>query len=109
MAERQDIASEHQLQSLHVKQRQALNDAFAQLEGEKSVQSFNAFTFEEALQLQIDAIQGESTRIRPNELDRTEREYQNLSQAEEERKRGPPEIFLRKDETRDVNTPEEPE
>ena len=109
MADRQDTSTEHELQSLHVKQRQAINDAFAQLEGEKTVQSFNAFTLEEALDLQIERIEGESTRIRPNELDRTERVYQNLTTAAEELKKIPPEMFLSKDSSRDVNTPEVPE
>lgn len=107
MADRQDTAAEHQLQSLHVKQRQAINDAYAQLEGEKALQTFNAFTLEEALQLQVDSIEGESTRIRPNELDRTDRIYNNLTQAVEELKKVPPEMFLKKDPTRDVNPPEE--
>lgn len=87
----------------------ALNDAYAQLESEKAIQSFNAFTFEEALANQIERIEGESTKIRPNELDRTERIYQNLVKAVEELKQVPPEKFLTKDNARDVNTPENPE
>lgn len=109
MPSRQERSQEHEQQQLHDKQRQALNDAYAQLEAEKTIQSFNAFTLEEALQLQIDRIEGEGTKIRPNELDRTERVYQNLVKAVEELKQVPPEKFLTKDNARDVNTLETPE
>ena len=53
--------------------REALNNAYAFVLGQQSVRSFAAYTFEDALDAQIERIEGASTEIRPNELERIER------------------------------------
>jgi len=107
MADKPAQSEERRVETLHKHQRMALNDAYAQLESEKTTQTFNAFTFEEALDNQIEAIEGESTKIRPNELDRVDRIYFNLQNAVEVVKQVPPEQFLTPNEQNDVNTDED--
>lgn len=107
MASSAEKGEETRLQNLHKNQRASLNDAYAQLEAEKNTQTLSAFTFEEALDNQIQAISGESTKIRPNELDRVDRIYNNLLEAVEVIKKVPPEQFLTPDSLKDVNTEEE--
>ena len=58
--------------------RWALNDAYAFVLGQARVHSFSAYTVEEALDAQIERIEGESTAIRPNELDRVKNAYNRL-------------------------------
>lgn len=98
-------AAEQQKQQDQLKLRIALNDAYAALEGQKSVQSFLAFTFEEAISNQIDRLTGTSTRLRPNELDRVNNIQQTLTNAIAQIKQTPPEDFLEPNQGRDVNTP----
>lgn len=95
---------ESSLQRYHMEQRRAVNNAYAALEGEKNIQSFSAFTFEDAVDLQIEAIEGKGTQIRPNQLERVDRVEKELVNAVEKLKQVPPEAFLDKDENRDVNT-----
>lgn len=104
MATKEETAEEANKQQAHLKQRTALNNAYAAIEGQKSIQSFTAFTFEEALDNQIERIEGESSRLRPNELDRVKRVEEEVIKAAEEIKKIPPEQFLQQDESRDVNT-----
>lgn len=87
-----------------MQQREALNNAYAVLEGQKSVQSFSAFTFEEALDNQIELISGSSTTTRPNKLDYVKQVEQRLLTAVEQLKQVPPETFLEHSEDTDVNT-----
>ena len=95
---------EAKLQKYHMSQRRAVNNAYAALEGEKNVLSFSAFTFEDAVDLQIERIEGEGTQLRPNELERVDNIEQNLLKAVQELKEVPPEQFLEKNEDTDVNT-----
>lgn len=95
---------EARLQNLYIGQRRAVNNAYAALEGEKTVQSFAAFTFEDALDLQIERIEGEGTQLRPNELERVDEIEKNLIKAVQELKEVPVEAFLEADPERDVNT-----
>jgi hypothetical protein len=101
---KEEKGEESKLQRFHISQRRAVNNAYAALEGEKNVLTFSAFTFEDAVDLQIERIEGEGTRIRPNELERVDHIEQGLLRAVEELKQVPPEQFLKKDEDRDVNT-----
>jgi hypothetical protein len=98
---------EKRLESLHKRQRMALSDGYAELESEKHSKSASAFTFEEALDAQIQEIEGLSTKVRPNKLDRVEAIYNNVVDAVEHLKNIPPEQFLSEDEDRDVNTSED--
>jgi hypothetical protein len=50
--------------------RTALSDAYAALEGQRSTEALAAFTFEDALDQQIEHIEGAGTARRPNEIDR---------------------------------------
>lgn len=85
--------------------RRALNDAYASVEGAKSVQSFSALTFEDLADQQIQRISGPDTEARPNELNRVKRTLANVLQAVEKIKAMPPESFAKQDAKRDVNTP----
>jgi len=95
---------EGKLQKFHLNQRRAVNNAYAALEGQKNTQSFASFTFEDAVDLQIERIEGEGTKLRPNELERVDRIEQGLIKAVEQLKEVPPEQFLEADPDRDVNT-----
>lgn len=104
-AERQ----EKEQQRDNLKQRAALNNAYAVIEGTKYTTSALAFTFEEAVDLQIERISGTGTRIRPSELDRVDTVEAELLQAVEQIKAIPPEAFIAKIRGRDVNSEEDPE
>ncbi len=99
-----DKNEEEQLQQYHMRQRQALNNAYAALEGQKTSQSFAAFTFEEAVDQQIELIEGSGTQLRPNELERVEKLKTELVSAVAQLKEVPPEQFLEPDADEDVNT-----
>jgi hypothetical protein len=86
-------------------ERMALNDAYGSLLGQQTTQSFSAFTFEEAVDAQIERIEGKSTSRRPNLLERVDRIEQATLQAIEVLKKTPPEEFREPDEEQDVNTP----
>lgn len=92
------------LQSQNLELRKALNDAYAAVEGAKTVQSFNAVTFEDLADQQIARIAGKDTPTRPNELNRIKRVLNNVVQAVAKIKALPPESFAKKDESRDANT-----
>lgn len=93
------------LQSQNLKLRTAISDAYAAVEGYKSVQTFNAITFEDLADQQIERISGKDSQSRPNELNRVKRVVENLKQAVAQIKTLPPEAFADADKDRDVNTP----
>jgi hypothetical protein len=101
-----DGADEEQ-EFLYLKQRRAVNDAYASLLGQSVADTFAAFTFEEAVDAQIERIEGKGTETHPNLLNRTEAIRQNLVQAVTQLKKVPPEKFLDVNLTDAVNTPEE--
>lgn len=92
-----------QLQS--IRQREAINNAYAALLGQQSVQSFTSFTFEEALDRTIERIEGEDSELHPNQLKRVARIRDNVLRAIEEIRNVDPEEFRLKDGSYDVNTP----
>lgn len=104
MATQQEKDQDAKDQSQSISQREALNNAYAALLGQQNVQSFTAFTFEEALDAQIERIEGAGTQLRPNLLGRVDRIEQRLLQAVEQLKQVPPEMFRDKDAAGDVNT-----
>jgi hypothetical protein len=95
------------LQIFHIKQRRAMNNAYAALLAQQNTNSFAAFTFEEAVDQQIERIEGKGTQIRPNLLTRVDRIESQLLQAVEELRKVPPDRFLERDPNEDVNTDEE--
>jgi hypothetical protein len=93
------------LQAQNIRLRTALNDAYAAVEGAKSVQSFSALTFEDLADQQIQRISGPDTVARPNELNRVTRVLNNVLQSVAKIKAMPPESFAKQNVKRDVNTP----
>lgn len=105
MASKKSSAEEKLSEKYHEKERTALNNAYSTIAGQQSVQSFTAFTFEEAVDAQLELIEGKGTDIRPNLLDRVDRVEEEVKAAVAKIKDIPPEQFLDADEQRDVNTP----
>jgi hypothetical protein len=95
---------ERRVMAQHSAQRRAINNSYASLLADASIESFQAFTFEEAVDAQIERIEGAGTDIRPNLKDRTDRIRNSVVKAAEELKKIPPDQFLDKDPERDVNT-----
>ena len=93
---------EDRLGGKHFDQRRAIGNAYAALLGQQNIQTFQAFTFEEAIDAQIERIEGADTTLRPNELKRVAHIEQELLRAAEEIRKLPPEQFLEKDEKHDV-------
>ncbi len=107
MAEnRQEEAQSESVQDRNTRLRESLSNAHAALQAERTIQSFSAFTFEEALDAQIERISGAGTQLRPNELDRVDRILSQVSDAVDQIKSLPPEAFIKPSEQDDVNTPE---
>jgi hypothetical protein len=109
VASEQDKGASTATQDQNLKEREALNDAYAALLGQQTTQSFVAFTFEEAMDAQIEAIEGKATTRRPNELGRVDAIEQRAIAAVATLKTIPPEKFVQPDATRDVNTPRDGE
>ncbi len=110
MAEnRQEEAQAESVQDRNTRLRESLANAHAALQAERVVQSFSAYTFEEALDTQIERISGAGTQLRPNELDRVDRILSQVSEAVDQIKALPPEVFVKPNQDEDVNTPESPD
>ena len=88
-----------------IRQREGLQNAYAVLIGEQNVQSFTAFTLEEAMDALIEDIEGADTEIHPNALKRVDRIRDNVIKAVEEIRNVDPSLFVLKNEEKDVNTP----
>jgi hypothetical protein len=82
--------------------RRSFSDAYAAIMGTQTAKDFSAYTFEEALDQQLERIEGKSTKIRPNLLDRVNKIKTELLKAVEDTKAQPPENF-REPEEDDVN------
>lgn len=104
MATNDERNEEQRLSRYNVRQRRALNDALGALVGLQASKTFQAFTFEDALDLQIERIEGEGTSLRPNRLARVDIIEQNLLKAVEELKETAPEKFLDHSPDEDVNS-----
>lgn len=98
---------ERALEQLHMRQRTALNNAYAALQGQQVADSFAAFTFEDAVDAQIELIEGKDSQQHPNQLNRTEKIRNDLARAVNELKSLPPEMFLDANMQSSVNTPED--
>ncbi len=89
---KKDESEEQALQQLALKERTALNDAYSTLAGQSAIATFQAFTFEEALDATIEKIEG-TNGLRPNLLARTDAVEQTLTGIVTQLKGMPPEAF----------------
>lgn len=67
-------------------QRRSLNDAYASILGERAIQTFSNYTFEDALDQQIERIEGADTKLRPNLLNKVTQVYEGVKKTVEELK-----------------------
>ena len=99
-----DEDDDPKLQEQNLEIRERLSSAYAALEGQRSVDSFLAFTFEDALDAQIERIEGEGTVLRPNELGRVDKIESDVIAAVAKVKAMPADAFVEPKDERDVNT-----
>ena len=93
-------------QQSNVDIRVALSDAYSAVQSDAGTQSFSTYTFEDALQDQIDAISGTTNnQNRPNLMDEVTAIVTNLTQAISAMATLPPTFFAMADPDLDVNTP----
>lgn len=88
------------------RQRSGLNDAYAAIVGQSAVQSFSAFTFEEAADALIENIEGKDSQVHPNQLNRVEAVRANLEKIVEQVRTIDPSEFRLPEQKEDVNTSE---
>lgn len=90
------------------KVREDISNAYAAIKGREQTQSAQAFTYEEALDQQIKAIEGKDTPLRPNALTRISKIEANLRATVETLRGWPEDAFLKPEGGEHyVNTPEE--
>lgn len=109
MADKQDPENLEESQARNNRLREAISNAYAALVGDQNTKSFSAFTFEEALNNQIERIEGSGTQLRPNLLARVDRVESTTLQAIAQLRALPPESFKEANQTTDVNTPNDPD
>src|SRR5437879_4280318 len=107
MANNPKSEAEQSSDQLAFELRQAVSNAYAFVKGRESVQSFASFTFEDAMDRQIEAIEGKDSPSRPNQLHRVDKIENDIVTAAQKIKSLPPELFNEPDASKDVNTPEE--
>lgn len=87
--------------------RRVVNQAYSALRGQESVQTFAAYTLEDALDEQIEAIEGSPKNRRANKLEVVDSVENDLLSLADKIKKTPPEAFTQKNEGKDVNTPKD--
>lgn len=107
MATKQDDGVDDTGQARNLREREALNNAYAALLGQQTIQSWTAFTLEEAIDAQVESIEGPSTDKRPNQLERVDRIEQECLAAIKALRNTPPEQFREPEPGEDVNTERE--
>lgn len=95
------------VQNQNLELRTSIADAYSFVEGQKSVQSFTAVTFEDLVDQQIERIEGKGTTTRPNMLTRVDQLEARLKASVDKLKKLPAEAFSQTDPENDVNTPPE--
>lgn len=100
MSEKDDEAT----QSRNLEIRERISNAYAAVEGAKATQSFAAYTLEDALDAQIERIEGAGTVLRPNQLARIDRVEADVVAAVAQIKAMPADAFVEPREDRDVNS-----
>lgn len=96
-------AAQQQQQNEELKK--SISDAYAAVQGAAGVQTFAAYTLEDAANDQVQQISGPSTPTRPNELDSVQAILKNVTQAAAKIKSLPADAFVEPDPTNDVNPP----
>ena len=104
MTTEQEKGQDQAAQAKNLREREALGKAYAALVAQENIQSWSAFTFEDAIDQQIENIEGASTQKRPNQLERVDRIEQEALSAIARLKEVPPEQFLEPSADEDVNT-----
>jgi hypothetical protein len=107
MTTEQEKAANDSGQSKNIREREALSNAYAALLGQQTTQAWTAFTFEEAVDAQVESIEGPSTDKRPNLLERVDKIEQECLAAIKTLRVTPPEQFREPDPDQDVNTERE--
>jgi hypothetical protein len=105
----QEQDAEQKRQEQNTELRKDIAQAYTSLLADQTTKGFAAFTFEEALDAQIERIEGAGTQVRPNLLDRVSRITSRVVQAVEQIKKLPPETFRKPDSKDDVNTATDPD
>jgi len=95
---------EQQREELTNELRTNVAKAVAFVKGQETVESFAAFTFEEALDRQIERIEGGGSETRPNKLDRIRKIRDNMVSITEQLKSTEDRFFRPHDADTDVNT-----
>jgi hypothetical protein len=88
--------------------RRVINQSLGAVLGRQTTESFFALTYEELAEAQIKRISDKGTDVRPSELERVDRVEGDLLSVIGQIRKMPPEAFLLKDSTRDVNTAVDP-
>jgi len=96
--------NDEQAQEQSLELRIALNNAYAFVEGAKTVQSAASVTYEELIEQQIERIAGAGTSSRPNALNRIDKVLSDVTQAAAKIKSLPDDAFREHDPATDVNT-----
>lgn len=105
MAEGNTGDEEAQQQEQNLQLREALNNAYGFIEGQKSVQTFSTVTFEELMDQQIERLVGADTDSRPNVFNRITKIKESVVKAVTSIKSLPDNAFVDSDPETDVNTP----
>jgi hypothetical protein len=108
MATKQEEQRQSDINDRNLDLRTAICSAYACVQGQDCINTFAAFTIEDAIDQQIEVIEGKDSSRRPNLLHRVERIKNDLLSSADEIKKLPPEAFIMTDANEQVNTPEEP-
>lgn len=100
-----NVAENDPAQQQSQEYREALQNAYAFIEGQKAAQSFAAMTPEDCYAAFVDRVSGRGTQTRPNALERIERVRQNVLAAIAKVRDIPPDDFREPEPENDVNTP----
>jgi hypothetical protein len=96
-----------QQEQFFLRQRRAINNAYAALQGRATAETFAAFTFEEAADAHIELVEGDDTEAHPNKLKRLAKLKEEIGRAVDELKEVEPERFLDVNLENAVNTARE--
>lgn len=91
-------------QDLALQYRIVLANAYGFVQGQQSVQSFSALTFEQLAAAQVDRLTGKGSPGRPNALQRVQKVVNDLTSMAGQIKATDPSAFLAPDGDKDVNT-----
>lgn len=94
---------------LNFQLRLVINQSLGAVQGRQTAEAFAAITYEELANQQIERITGPGTTTRPNELERINKIESDMTNAVAQIRNIPPENFLMRDTSRDVNTPVDPD